>query len=266
MKSRVGLFALLISFSLFPASTLGQQQAIGLGMNQGGLEGSTSSGDAMNALTYLPELHKNLACRVYSSKGGILPKATVEITNNAGSPFQYYVTDKDGDFQSVFNLFDPAMGRHFIAFIKVSKKGFQVAHKIVQMDQKTNELSFVITLRPSEPEDPNLLSQADLVKALSPRLLQLGPADGLAAKVQKDYARGVQEFLDGKHMDKAVIDLANAAALSPLCLKCRTMLGLAEMSWGDWDDSRREFGESVNAIIKDQKWEVPNPCWPMGRW
>ena len=261
MRTRV-LFCVCLAVSYFSPVSLRAQAALGLGANAGG--SYTSTGDALNANTYLPEAHKNLNGRVSSSKGGPLAKAAVEITNNAGTPFQYVVTDKDGDFHVEFFLYDVSMGKHFVALIKVTRKGFQVGHKIVQMDEKTNQLSFAITMRPAEPEDPNSLSQADLINGLVPRLRQVGLADGLVAKAQKDYARGVQEFLDGTHLDKAVTDLAKAASLSPLCLKCRTMLGLAELSWGDYDDARREFGESVNAIIKDQKVGSPEPLLAYG--
>jgi len=252
------------AFFLLPLSLMAQGP-IGNGISAGGGIGATSTGDEFEARTFRPQMHKTLAGRVYSLRGGPVAKATVEITNNVGAAFQHLVTDKDGDFQADFNLFDEESGRHFVATLKVTKRGFQVAHKIAEMGVPVNNLSIAITLRPVEPEDPNLLSPADLIKGLAPRLRQLGPADGLAAKEQKDYARGVQEFLDrGDHPDKAVLDLDKAASLSPLCLKCRTMLALAELSWGDWNDPWHELGESVNAIIKDQKVGSPEPLLAYG--
>jgi ribosomal protein S15P/S13E len=132
------------------------------------------------------------------------------------------------------------------------------------MDQKTNQASFAMNLHPNGSDDPNLLSPAELIEGLAPRLEHLGPGDGLSPKQQKDYDKGVSEFQKSKHLESAIIDLHKAAAANPNCLKCRTMMGVAELSWGDWDDARIEFGESVNALIKDQKIGSPEPLLAYG--
>jgi tetratricopeptide (TPR) repeat protein len=222
-------------------------------MPQTGAPSSTSTGELFNAETYGPGARKVLAGRVYSPKGTPVAGAEVEVTNSAGAKFQVFFTDKDGDFLAGFHLLDPEAARHFVATLKVTKKGFQVAHRIAEMSGPVNNLSIAISLHLAEPEDPALLSRAELITEVAPRLRQLGPADGLLAKQEKDYARGVQDFLDRHRLEDAVPRLAKVATLDPNCLKCRTMLALAEMSWGDWDDPKLELIGAVNLSIKDPK-------------
>jgi len=211
-----------------------------------------------------PEMHKSLACRVYSQAGGVIAKARVEINNNAGSPFQSAITDKEGDFQFDFNLYDEDYAKNFVATIKVTRKGFVVGHKIVFMDQKLNQTSFAINLRPDELDYSNLLSPAELIEGLTPRLEHLGPGDGLSPRHQKDYDKALQELQNPKRMESAIIDLHRVAMANPNCLKCRTMLGVAELKWDDWDDARYDFGESVNSLIKDQKLGSAEPLLAYG--
>jgi tetratricopeptide (TPR) repeat protein len=242
----------ILTMVIFPFSLVAQGPAGGsIGGSSGAGPGLTTTAGQETENMFRPEMQKLIAGRVYALHGGALPKATVEITNNIGSPYQSAITDKTGDFQFEFSVYDAELGKNFMATIKVTRKGFQIGHKILYMDQKTHEASFAINLRPNGPDDPTTLSPSDLIKELTPRLQKLAPADGLSPKEQKGYERGVQEFQDGRHMENAIVDLHKAASANPNCLKCRTMLGLAEMSWNDWDDAQIEFGESVNAIIKD---------------
>ena len=255
----------ILTLVIFPFNLVAQGPAGGsIGGSAGAGVGLSSTAGQMTENMFRPEMQKLIAGRVYAQHGGVVPKASVEITNNIGSPFQSAITDKQGDFQFEFSVYDADLGKNFMATIKVTRKGFQVSHKIVFMDQKTHEANFAMNLRPIGPDDPNLLSPSDLIKELTPRLQKLGPPDGLSPKEQKGYDRGVQEFQDGRHMENAIVDLHKAAAANPNCLKCRTMLGLAEMSWNDWDDAQIEFGESVNAIIKDQKVGSPEPLLAYG--
>jgi hypothetical protein len=261
MKRRSPRFVLIVLLGLIPGSLWAQ---LGLQNNAAGAPGAMSSVDEMNERMVRPGAHKTLVGRVYSSRDTVVPGAAVEITNNAGAALKYIVTDKDGDFQAQYDLFDEELGRHFVASVKVTKKGYLVAHKIALMDVANNNVNFAINLRKGEEQDPNQLSQSELINQLLPRLTKLGPADGMDPKAVKDYARGVQEFNDGKHLDKAVLDLANVTVRSPSCLKCRTFLAMAELKWDDWDDARRELGESVNAIIKDKKVGTPEPLVAFG--
>jgi tetratricopeptide (TPR) repeat protein len=256
MRSFLTGLALFATFALLPLTLMAQVPvpAVNLGSPMG-----TSTGNDFQSRMYREQSHKTLAGRVYSPKGEPVANAMVEITNNAGAQFQAIPTDREGDFQADFNLLDPDSARNFVAMLKVTKKGFEVAHRLEEMKGAVNQLNIAINLRARQQDDPSLLSQADLIMGVAPRLRQLGTADGLQDKQQKDYARGVQDFLDRHHLEDAVARLAKVVMLDPQCLKCQTMLALAEMSWGDWDDPKRELVDAVNTSIKDSKLGCAEP-------
>jgi hypothetical protein len=184
----------------------------------------------------------------------------VEISNNAGAPYRVLITDNKGEFFTQFQFYwETDEVKHFTVTLRISKKGFQPAHKYAEIKASPTGEGIAVTLRAIKPEDPTLLSQADLIKAIAPRLRQLGPAEGLSPKQDKDYARGVQEFLDRNHVDSAVPILAKVSGLNRDCLRCRTMLALAELSWADWDDARREMTEAVNTMLENPARGVAEP-------
>lgn len=258
MRKVVRISLLCAAFSLLPVTLLAQA-AIPASITAGGAPGSTSTGDEFEARAMGARAHKTIGGRVVSPQGRPLANAQVQITNNAGAAYQSLVTDKYGDFQADFSFFSEEMDRHFVAVLKISKKGFQVAHRVTEMEASVNSLNLDIHLQTLEQQDPSLLSESDLINGVAPKLRQLGPADGLSPKQQKDYDRGVRDFLDRHRLDDAVPRLAKVAMLNPTCLRCRTMLSLAELSWGDWDDPPRELADSINALIKDKKLGCPEP-------
>ena len=189
-----------------------------------------------------------------------MPRATVDILNNAGAPPRVLVTDPHGDFSTQYEFhYETEEVKHFTANIRVHKKGFEDAHRIVEIDPSPTGRGIPITLRPNQPEDPNLLPQVDVVRALGPKLRNLGEADGLSHKYAKDYAHAVQAFLDHGHAEQAVPVLMKVSTFNPECLRCRTMLALAELNWGDWDDAQHELNKAVDAMMTDPKRGFPEP-------
>jgi tetratricopeptide (TPR) repeat protein len=206
-----------------------------------------------------------VAGKVYTLEGDPVTHASVGIENNAAAPYRIVQTDNQGEFRADYQFYEETDAvKHFAVTLQVSKKGFRVTRKIAEIATSNTVAGIPVTLRPLKPEDPSLLSQAELIKSLAPRLRQLGLTDGLSAKDEKDYARGVQEFLDRNHLDRAVPLFSKVAKRNPSCLRCRTMLALAELSWGDWDDARVELGESINALIADRKLGSPEPLLAYG--
>jgi hypothetical protein len=248
MRDRVWHFVFLAPLCFLPVVLIAQ---VGNDIRQGGLY-------------YGVQKLKAVAGKVVTDKGGPVPRAWIEITNNAGAPIRSIQTDNRGVFQTEYDfLTDSDEVKHFTVTLKVTKKGFRVAHRISEISA-TKIVGIAITLRPIKPEDPTLLSQADLIKSVTPRLRQIGPADGLSAKDAKEYARGVQEFLDRNHVEQALPHFGKVAKANPLCLRCRTMRALAELNWGDWDDAKREVGESVNAYLADRKLGSFEPLFVQG--
>jgi tetratricopeptide (TPR) repeat protein len=249
MRGHGGLFVLLAGFSFLSANLMVQAQ----GQN-------TPNGAEFNSTLSSPDTFKVVVGKVSTPQGNPVAHATVEITNNAGSPYHNLLTDDQGEFRSEYNMISQNQEvKNFTVSLKVTKKGFQAAYRMAEMGESVHSVGLTITLRPLYPEDPTLLPQADLINGVAPRLRQIGPADGLSAKQEKDYARGVQEFLDRDHVDQAVPFFFKVAKLNPSCLRCRTMLALADLSWGDWDDARHDLGETINAIIAGQKPGSPEP-------
>ena len=205
-----------------------------------------------------------IAGKVCTLRGDPIVHATVEITNNVGSPVRNLLTDNHGEFRSEYYVFSQGLEvKHFTVTLKVTKKGFEVAHKIQEIPT-SKVLPIGITLRPIKPADPNLLSEVDLIKGVAPKLRELKPADGVPPKDAKEYERGAEDFLDRNHVEQAVPRFEKVARSNPQCLRCRTMLGLAELSWGDWDDARREVGESVNAYLGNRSLGTYEPLFVLG--
>ena len=246
MRASPGLFLLLGALSFLPVTLMGQ-------------------GNSRITLPVGILAQKVVAGKVYTLQGDPVVHASVGIENNAAAPYRVVQTNNQGEFRADYDFLEETEAvKHFTVILRVTKKGFQPAHKIAEIAASSKAAGIPVTLRPLQPEDPSLLSQADLIQGLAPRLRQLGPADGLSAKDEKDYARGVQEFLDRNHLDRAVPYFTKVARSNPACLRCRTMLALAELSWGDWDDARHELGESINALIADRKLGSPEPLLAYG--
>lgn len=268
MVGRLGRLVLLVAMSCFPASLMAQAQGQGAGVGSLGQLGGLNQIPGMGV-----QLGMTLWGKVMNSKGDPLNHATVEVLNNAGVQSRVLLTDTQGEFNTEIMLFNsdgfaegdhgPSNVRDFTVSLRISKKGFQATHRIGVL-RSDKDPGLLIRLQPIQKEDPSLLSPADLIKGLAPRLRQLGPAEGLAAKDAKDYAHGVQDFLDHNHLDLAVPRLVKVAKRNPTCLKCRTMLALAELGWGDQEDAQRELGESVNALITDRKLASAEPLLAFG--
>ena len=179
-------------------------------------------------------------------------RVLVKPTNIAGELRTLETTLQGGfytDYWLAINYRDRAS--EFSVDLTVTKKGFRTANLRIELSLTDKPWVIPVTLR-STQEDPNLLSQAELISSLGPRLRKLGASDGLSAAEEKDYARGVEEFLDRKRSDRALGFFTKVTRRDPSCLPCRTMLGLAQLDSGDWDGARRSFAEAVKAIQADR--------------
>src|ERR1019366_4064733 len=111
-------------------------------------------------------------------------------------------TDAQGQFRTEYQLNASGVDE-FNVVLTVRKKGYQTAHAYISYARSAKTWEVPVTLREPD-EDPSLLSSADLISGLAPRLKQLGPADGLSEKNEKDYTRGVTEFFDRNHPERAM--------------------------------------------------------------
>jgi len=205
-----------------------------------------------------------LAGKVKTTHGDPVRGATVTVAPLIAAPVRSLSTNAQGEFRTEYRLNEVGV-EDFIFALTVKKKGLQTGHAFVNYGRSAKAWIIQITLR--EPgEYPEQLSTADLVSGLAPKLKQLGVADGLSAKSAKDYSRGVANFLDQTRLERAVPLLAAVVQRNPTCIACRTMLGLAELDWDDWDDANRALAESVNATLAHRKTGRPEPLVAYGTW
>jgi tetratricopeptide (TPR) repeat protein len=209
--------------------------------------------------------HWILAGKVTTLRGDPIRGAKVDVESLiASSGFKSLVTDLQGGFQTEYWL-NADSAKEFSLTLTVTKKGFLKAHETVDLGDsfKAGGISITVTLR--EPgEDSELLSQADLISRLAPRLKKLGASEGLSAAVEKDYARGVEEFLDRKRPEGALPHFTKVTRHDPSCVQCRTMLALAQLDSGDWDGAYRNLAQASNKILADPSVGRPEPLLALG--
>lgn len=205
-----------------------------------------------------------VAGRVTTAQGGAVRGVTVVVTPLDAGGSRTLATDAKGEFRTEYVL-NVKQVPEFRVTITATKKGFSTAHAFADYDTPGKSRMLSLTLR-GRDEDPALLSPGDLISALAPKLKQARPAEGLAEKSEKEYAQGVADFLDHHNPTQAVPLLAKVVKSNPSCIGCRTMLGLAEVGWRDWDDAKEAFTAGVNATRQDQKMGRPEPLVAYGTW
>ena len=264
MRGSSQFFLLFALLSLLPTSLMAQDP-IAPWISAGGYPGSTSTGDEFEARAFRPQTYKIVAARVSTPKGNPVANATVVITNNVAAPAKILATDHEGDFVAEYNLFDEEMGRNFIAIIQVTKKGLQVAHRITPMGGSVNNSEHGHYLAPysargSDPAFPGRFDQWRGPEAQATRTFRrIG-----RPRKKRTTPAACRSFSTATMQIGPCPTFAKVAKLNPSCLRCRTMLALAELSWGDWDDPPHELGEAINALIADRKLGSPEPLLTYG--
>ena len=219
----------------------------------------TALGD--NAMTV--QVHRTVIGRVTTPKGECVRGATVQISTNSGTMFRSVETDSQGVFSTNYDLnFQP---KEFIITVSVTKKGYPTVHAYANYGSSGQPFSIMVVLK-QPVRDPTVLTQSELVSQLAPRLRALGPADGLAEKDVKAYARAAGEFLDRRRLDLAVPSFEHIMTSSPSCHRCRVMTALAEMQWGDWANAENHLAKAANAVIANRQLPLPEPWLAYGVW
>ena len=181
-----------------------------------------------------------VAGKVTTLRGDPVAGAKVEMSPTLTSGgFRTLATNLQGEFQTEYRLSFENV-KEFGIDLKVTKKGFLPAHSVVDFGASNRTWVIPVTLREAE-ENSQLLPQAELISKLGPRLKSLRASDGLSAAGEKDYARGVEQFLDRKRSDRAVPFLSKVTVRDASCMPCITMLALAELDMGDWDGAYRNL-------------------------
>src|SRR5579872_3745388 len=110
---------------------------------------------------------RSVGGQVTTAEGDPVRDANVTITTNAGTKFTSVSTDELGNFRADFMLtFTP---KEFNATVAVVKKGYPVAHGYASDGASGKPIAILIRMR-RPPNDPTVLSEADLVSGLAPKL------------------------------------------------------------------------------------------------
>jgi hypothetical protein len=199
--------------------------------------------------------------RATNAAGDPVPGVRVDVMTNAGVPVRVLQSDSKGEFQTDYYL--NRFEGEFTVTVTAVKKGYAKAHAYMNYGASGKTYVIPVVLHAAQ-DDATLLTQADLVSGLAPKLRTVEPSDGLSSKDTKTFERGAAEFLDRNRLDFAVPLLDKVVVSNPTCLRCRTMLGLADLSWGDWGNAERQLGEAVNEIIANRKLSRPEPMLAYG--
>ena len=258
ISARLRIPVLFAAVCLLPAPVIAQ---MGVGTPLGGGAGDNT----IASLNRLQTQQRNwlVSGKVTTLEGYPVARAKVEVAPTvAGGTFRTLMTDLQGQFQTEYWLnFD--LFKEFAIELNVTKKGYLRAHALIDFGSSGKTWVIPVTLR--EPkEDPKLLSQADLISGLAARLREIKASDGLSAAGEKDYARGVAEFLQGKRPDRAVPFFNKVTHRDASCLPCRTMLALAELDSGDWDGAYHDLADVFNIILANQSLGRPEPFVALG--
>jgi tetratricopeptide (TPR) repeat protein len=253
MNARLRIPALFAAACLLPVSAIAQNTAV---TSPGGFGDSSS-------LYRIVQKRWVVAGKVTTLRGDPVAGARVDVEpTSAEGQFRTLVTDFQGQFQTDYWL-NSELVKEFSVDLKVTKKGFRKAHALIDFGSSDKFYLIPVTLRDPE-EDSELLSQADLISSLAARLNKLKASDGLSAAGEKDYARGVAEFLVLKRPDRALPFFTKVTRRDASCMACRTMLALAELDSGDWDGAHRNLAEVFDKILADRSLGRPEPLFVLG--
>ena len=201
--------------------------------------------------------------KVKPLQGDPVPHANVTVMPvDASAGPKSLLTNLQGEFRTEYSL-NLENAKQLTFDLKVTKKGYLRAQALITFEEAGKTWVIPITLREAA-EDPNLLPQADLIAGLAPRLKKLTAADGLSVAEDKDYARGVTEYLEKRSAERAVPFFTRVIREDASCPACRTMLAVVELDLGDWDGAYRNLAEAFNKIMADHSLGRPEPLEALG--
>ena len=118
-------------------------------------------------------------------------KIVVEATNAAGDS-RLLKTNLQGEFRTEFTV--NAKFVHDLALkVTASKKGFREARNTVELANPNKARIILVTLRDLQ-ENPEFLSQADLISTVATRLRTLRASDGLSEKGRRTTGEVCRSF------------------------------------------------------------------------
>jgi tetratricopeptide (TPR) repeat protein len=175
-------------------------------------------------------------------------KVRMDIGGGIGS-VQEAETDMLGRFTANFNL---NAREHETLRVKllVTKSDYQDARTVVEFPQgRTWEIDVTML---GINDDPNQLSQDDLIERVGPRLRTV--RDELPDSARKKYEEGVAAVLKKRETVKSAGELEQLAAKQPACVDCAALASLAFLEAGDWSTATKQA-----AVAGESNLQSPHP-------
>jgi tetratricopeptide (TPR) repeat protein len=183
--------------------------------------------------------------RVTHLNGDPVGGAQVRVNIGAGmNPTRLLETNLQGEFSAEFQLEKTVNSIHVA--VDATKSGYEAAHESAEFSMEKGITSVHVIMRASAG-DPDLLSQSDLLAALTPRYTVA--ALGAGSSGNKDFHRALELFPVKKQAENILPLLRHALEADPNCVDCRVVLGLARLVAGSLSSARNDLADA--ALLDD---------------
>lgn len=237
MTFRAGIVCLLVSLSAsWPCATSWAQAPAGAQAGSPSLGGLRMSAIQSQDWTVFG--------RVTNLKGEPVGGARVRVDILGGkSLVRVLETNLQGEFRTTYSL-DAQLYSRLSVKVAAAKPGFLGAQETADFVKAGLTHGIDIVLRQDE-EDPEQLSQANLIQELGSRLRRQGERRLADRPARKDFLRGCEELLDRHNSAIAVAYLTKVVERQPGCIECRVLLSLALLDAGSWAGATRQLAEAA---------------------
>lgn len=145
-----------------------------------------------------------------------------------------------GEFSAEFKLDESIKSIHVTA--EASKPGYDLARETVNFYADKGITAVHVIMRASA-DNPDLLSQADLLAALSPRYKVAALSSSTTGNA--DFRNALHLFPAKGQAENALPLLRRAVETDPNCVECRVVLGLAQLVTGSLTSARNQLADAA---------------------
>lgn len=180
--------------------------------------------------------------KVTDLRGQPVRNATVIADIGLGPKYSRQLTaNVQGQFETQYELLATSVKRLDVR-LTVRAAGYHDAYQTVDFGAGGTTWEIDVTLRPAR-EAADEMPVGSLVETLGPPLAEALRQDPALASSRNDLDRGTAAFLDNDQ-GAAIPSLQKVADHYPDCAHCRTLLGLAMLSAGNWNGAGKQFLEA----------------------
>ena len=188
--------------------------------------------------------------KITNFKGDPVRDAAVRVDIGLGLRYvKELTTDFQGSFRTEYTL-DAVSVDSLTVSLSAEREGLRTAHEFVNFGKGGKTWEIDVTMMP-DVEGENQISVESLVKALAPGYRASLAQDASLAAEKRDLQRGANEFLDRDNAARALPNLQMLVKRFPVCGDCRSLLGLAMLEAGAWDNSTRELAEAERLAVSN---------------